>query len=226
MVVLTPSMESVLEQLSPDFRMRVLYVAPDYFDSLPDGQPLYNQVAGLLGFRLPVFVLEQSRAEYLSQTLSLFSHHLEHFPFYRDGIIRHLCSFVLLQMTDALCCENLESSVNVKRSSVIFRQFKKLLVQHYRQHHDIGFYAGCLHISTTYLSRIVKNMTGHTVRFHLSELLGADARRMLECTDLDVQEISGRLGFSDQSVFGKFFIRKTGLSPLKFRLWREGLRKQ
>ncbi|WP_246497800.1 helix-turn-helix domain-containing protein [Phocaeicola coprophilus] len=69
-------------------------------------------------------------------------------------------------------------------------------------------------------------MTGHTVRFHLSELLGADARRMLECTDLDVQEISNQLGFSDQSVFGKFFIRQTGLSPLKFRMRKEELRKQ
>ncbi|WP_258460362.1 helix-turn-helix domain-containing protein [Phocaeicola coprophilus] len=83
-----------------------------------------------------------------------------------------------------------------------------------------------MNISTTYLSRIVKNITGHTVRFHLSELLGADARRMLECTDLDVQEISNQLGFSDQSVFGKFFIRQTGLSPLKFRMRKEELRKQ
>lgn len=207
--------------------MQVLYVVPDYFDSLPDGQALYNQVARLLGnFRLPVFVLEQSRMEYLSQTLSLFSRQLEDLSLYRDGIIRHLCSFVLLQMADALCRENLESSVYVKRSSEIFRQFKKLLVQHYRQHHDIGFYAGCLNISTTYLSRIVKNITGHTVRFHLLELLGADARRMLECTDLDVQEISNQLGFSDQSVFGKFFIRQTGLSPLKFRMRKEELRKQ
>ncbi|EEF75723.1 hypothetical protein BACCOPRO_01214 [Phocaeicola coprophilus DSM 18228 = JCM 13818] len=49
---------------------------------------------------------------------------------------------------------------------------------------------------------------------------------MLECTDLDVQEISNQLGFSDQSVFGKFFIRQTGLSPLKFRMRKEELRKQ
>lgn len=129
LVVLTPSTESVLGQLSSGFRMQVLYVVPDYFDSLPDGQALYNQVARLLGnFRLPVFVLEQSRMEYLSQTLSLFSRQLEDLSLYRDGIIRHLCSFVLLQMADALCRENLESSVYVKRSSEIFRQFKKLLV--------------------------------------------------------------------------------------------------
>ena len=89
-------------------------------------------------------------------------------------------------------------------------------MENYRQHHDIGFYAESLHISTTYLSRIVKHITGHTVRFHISELLCADARKLLECTNLDIKEIAEKLGFSDQSVFGKFFVKKTGLSPMKF----------
>ena len=94
-------------------------------------------------------------------------------------------------------------------------------MENYRQHHDIGFYAESLHISTTYLSRIVKHITGHTVRFHISELLCADARKLLECTNLDIKEIAEKLGFSDQSVFGKFFVKKTGLSPMKFRTQRE-----
>lgn len=33
----------------------------------------------------------------------------------------------------------------------------------------------------------------------------------------DVKEIADRYGFSDQSAFGKFFKKKTGLSPLAFR---------
>lgn len=94
-------------------------------------------------------------------------------------------------------------------------------MENYRQHHDIGFYAESLYISTTYLSRIVKHITGHTVRFHISELLCADARKLLECTDLDIKEIAEKLGFSDQSVFGKFFVKKTGVSPMKFRTQRE-----
>jgi len=49
-------------------------------------------------------------------------------------------------------------------------------------------------------------------------MLCSDARRMLECTDMDIKEIADALGFSDQSVFGKFFMRKTGVSPLKFRM--------
>lgn len=91
-------------------------------------------------------------------------------------------------------------------------------MDNYKQHHDIGFYADELNISTAYLSRIVKKTTGKTVRFHISELISADARRLLDCTDLDIKEIASQLGFSDQSVFGKFFVKKNGISPLKFRM--------
>lgn len=53
-------------------------------------------------------------------------------------------------------------------------------------------------MSATYLSRTVKRTTGHTVRFHIAELLGADARRLLESTDMEVKQIADTLGFSDQ----------------------------
>lgn len=227
LLVLTPSTESVLSDASTDFSMATLYIAPDYFDSLPDGQPVYNQVARYLGnYLLPIFQLSGSQAAYLEKTMSLFSEQLAAMQLYREGVIRHLCSFLLLQITDALCQENRNTPVCVKRSNEIFRNFKKLLVHHYREEHTIQFYADQLHISTTYLSRIVKELTGHTVCFHVSELLCADARKLLECTDMDIKEIADYLGFSDQSVFGKFFMRKTGLSPLKFRMRKERQEKE
>lgn len=227
LLVLTPSTESVLSNANYNLSISALYIAPDYFDSLPDGQPVYNQVARYLGnYQLPIFRLSDSQTAYLEKTMSLFSEQLVSMQLYRDGVIRHLCSFLLLQITEALCQENHNTPVCVKRSNEIFRNFKKLLVYHYRENHSIQFYADQLHISTTYLSRIVKGLTGHTVCFHVSELLCADARKLLECTDMDIKEIADYLGFSDQSVFGKFFIRKTGLSPLKFRMRKERKNKE
>ncbi len=167
--------------------------------------------------------LKPEKSRYLRQTFDLFSSDLRGFKIYTHGIISHLCCLLLLQTADTFCQSNRHMPVYVKRSGEIFRKFRKLLISNYnyRQHHDIGFYADELHISTTYLSRIVKQTTGNTVRFLISELLCADARRMLVCTDLDIKEIASQLGFSDQSVFGKFFVKKTGLSPLKFRLRKE-----
>lgn len=221
LLVVTPSIRVTLADMSADFRMVCLYIEPDYFDTLSVGQLVYGQVSQFVGnYLLPIFQLEAEQADYLQKTLVLFSSRLEELHLYRDGIVRHLCSFLLLQMADALYQKNRETTGFANRSTEIFRNFKRLLVHHYREQHNIGFYADRLHISTTYLSRIVRNITGHTVCFHISELLCADARKLLECTDKDVKEIADELGFSDQSVFGKFFVRKTGLSPLKYRMRR------
>lgn len=222
LIVLSPSLAATLHHASPDFTFTCICLVPEYFDSLPGSQLLYSQLAEFIQVdHLPIVSLKPEKSRYLRQTFDLFSSDLRGFKIYTHGIISHLCCLLLLQTADTFCQSNRHMPVYVKRSGEIFRKFRKLLTAHYRQHHDIGFYADELNISTTYLSRIVKQTTGNTVRFLISELLCADARRMLVCTDLDIKEIASQLGFSDQSVFGKFFVKKTGLSPLKFRLRKE-----
>ena len=222
LIVLSPSLAATLHHASPDFTFTCISLVPEYFDSLPGSQLLYSQLAEFIqADHLPIVSLKPEKSRYLRQTFDLFSSDLRGFKIYTHDIISHLCCLLLLQTADTFCQSNRHMPVYVKRSGEIFRKFRKLLTAHYRQHHDIGFYADELHISTTYLSRIVKQTTGNTVRFLISELLCADARRMLVCTDLDIKEIASQLGFSDQSVFGKFFVKKTGLSPLKFRLRKE-----
>lgn len=72
LVVLTPSTTSSIGHFDADFSLKIVYIVPSYFDSLPDGQPLYNQVARYLGnYRLPVFDIESERFSYLKQTMSL-----------------------------------------------------------------------------------------------------------------------------------------------------------
>lgn len=222
LIVLSPSLAATLHHASPDFTFTGIGLVPEYFDSLPGSQLLYSQLAEFIQVdHLPIVSVKPDKSRYLRQTFTLFSSDLRGFKIYANGIISHLCCLLLLQTADTFCQSNRHMPVYVKRSGEIFRKFRKLLTAHYRQHHDIGFYADELNISTTYLSRIVKQTTGNTVRFLISELLCADARRLLVCTDLDIKEIASQLGFSDQSVFGKFFVKKTGLSPLKFRLRKE-----
>lgn len=222
LIVLSPSLAATLHHASSDFTFTCICLVPEYFDSLPGSQLLYSQLAEFIQVdHLPIVSVKPDKSRYLRQTFALFSSDLRGFKIYANGIINHLCCLLLLQAADTFCQSNRHMPVYVKRSGEIFRKFRKLLTAHYRQHHDIGFYADELNISTTYLSRIVKQTTGNTVRFLISELLCADARRLLVCTDLDIKEIASQLGFSDQSVFGKFFVKKTGLSPLKFRLRKE-----
>lgn len=217
-LLLSPSRTATLRLDGAHDTLECICIDPDYFDTLPDGQPLYNQLSGYLGDdRLPVVRLDGTQYGALRLTASLFPAHPAGSGLYDEAILRHLCSLFLLQTAGLLYRHRANAPAFVKRPNEIFRSFKRLAVKNYRTAHDIAFYAGRLHISSTYLSRIVKQVTGHTVKAHLAELLCADARRLLSCSDLDIKEIADTLGFSDQSAFGKFFVRQTGCSPLRFR---------
>lgn len=73
LLVLTPSTESMLSDASSDFSMSALYINPDYFDSLPDGQPVYNQVARYLGnYQLPIFVFKMPLLNTCKNDVTLF----------------------------------------------------------------------------------------------------------------------------------------------------------
>lgn len=218
LLLLSPSRTATLRLDGAHDTLECICIDPDYFDTLPDGQPLYNQLSGYLGDdRLPVVRLDGTQYGALRLTASLFPAHPVGSGLYDEAILRHLCSLFLLQTAGLLYRHRANAPAFVKRPNEIFRSFKRLAVKNYRTAHDIAFYAGRLHISSTYLSRIVKQVTGHTVKAHLAELLCADARRLLSCSDLDIKEIADTLGFSDQSAFGKFFARQTGCSPLRFR---------
>ena len=50
-----------------------------------------------------------------------------------------------------------------------------------------------------------------------SERLMYSAQRKLLCTDLSVNEISEAFGFCDQFYFSRYFKRRCGESPLRYR---------
>lgn len=127
----------------------------------------------------------------------------------------------LLQILTLIEEKEEDKSAKLNHAEAIFQQFVTLMTANYKQEHQIGFYADKLCISTTYLSRIVRQLTGKTVNDFLSALLYTEACRLLGYTDMTINAIADELCFADQSSFGKFFKTKSGVSPLNFRLqWR------
>ena len=217
--VLTPSMSVSVRLNEPGCCMECVRISPEFFDTLYDGQLAYNQLMGFFSETvLPIVRTDVRQYEYLRKTFSLFGELVEGFTLNPEGIIRHLCSFYLLQVANVLYKESgHKSETYVTRSNEVFRRFKKLVMKYYRTQHNLSFYANELHISTAYLSRTVKSVTGRTVHFMIAELIYTDAVKYLVSTDMDVKEIAEILGFSDQSSFGKFFLKRAKVSPQKFR---------
>jgi AraC family transcriptional activator of pobA len=74
-----------------------------------------------------------------------------------------------------------------------------------------------LNLSPTYLSDLLKNLTGLTAQQHIHEKLIEKAKELLSTTNLSVSEIAYQLGFEFPQSFNKLFKKKTDLTPLKYK---------
>lgn len=81
----------------------------------------------------------------------------------------------------------------------------------------VSYLAGHLHISSKYLSSLLKVLTGQTTQQYIHEKLIEQAKDRLAATQLSVSEIAYQLGFEHPQSFSKFFKSKTKVSPLEFR---------
>jgi len=214
MLLVAPRMSVKLMKKSSDFGTCGLCMEPFFFDSLSIGNYVYKRLYNS-SHTTYVLRLEDSDTVHIHKTLDLMSHYLtsDH-PAEMAG---SLVNFLLLQITEIFHSQNVHPAGRVKHSDALFRLFRKLLAENYRKEHELQFYADSLHISQTYLSRVIRQISGKTVNNYIAEALYTDARRLLVFTDLTVKEIAEQLGFSDQSSFGKFFKKKSETSPANFR---------
>lgn len=105
----------------------------------------------------------------------------------------------------------------MSRADGIMKEFAELLVKHIHKETNVEFYAEKLCISKQYLSLIVKEKTRVTIGTIISAMRAETAARLLRDPEMTIQQIAEELSFADQSSFGKFFKKQTGLSPLKYR---------
>ena len=106
----------------------------------------------------------------------------------------------------------------------ILDRLEKLLGDYFNNHDllakglpTVQYVAQTLHLSTGYLSSLLKVLTGQSTQQHIHDKLIAKAKEKLSTTDLSVGEIAYELGFEHPQSFNKLFKTKTNLSPLEFR---------
>lgn len=103
------------------------------------------------------------------------------------------------------------------RQETLFHQFKKIVNEHCATQRAIPFYADKLYVSPHHLSAVISKVSGKSVMFWINRAVVLQAKVLLKNDNLMVYEIAERLNFPNQSAFGKFFKRETGMSPGEYR---------
>lgn len=106
---------------------------------------------------------------------------------------------------------------SMKREKEHFNRFIKLLSKNYTKEREVGFYADMMNLTPRYLTTTIRKVSGHTVSEWIYKFIIKDAKYLLKHTDLTVQQVAYELNFPNQSFFGKFFKKHTGMSPGSYR---------
>ncbi|RFZ93058.1 AraC family transcriptional regulator [Mucilaginibacter conchicola] len=81
----------------------------------------------------------------------------------------------------------------------------------------VHFLADELSLSPSYLSDMLRSLTGQNAQQHIHNKLIEKAKEKLSTTNLSVSEVAYALGFEHPQSFSKLFKTKTSLSPVAFR---------
>ena len=124
---------------------------------------------------------------------------------------------VLKLIIDELPYEQCSITHDLGNKKEVYEIFLHHLYRNFRKERQIRFYADKLNVSTAYLSRLVKEISGSTVNDHVSSLLYKEICNLLKQSDMTMGEIADSLHFSDQSALSNFFNLRSGMSPLAYR---------
>ncbi|SDH17110.1 AraC-type DNA-binding protein [Pedobacter terrae] len=109
-------------------------------------------------------------------------------------------------------------------SSDVLQRVEDILHTYFRspqvQNHGlptVQFLSAQLNVSASYLSDVLRSLTGQNAQQHIHNHLIEKAKEQLSTSQLSISEIAFDLGFEHAPSFSKLFKLKTSMSPLDFR---------
>lgn len=166
----------------------------------------------------PVVEVTDSEMTNQCQLFRLLGEKLAHpdRPFF-DSSISALCEVLFFDTLAIYQLRMKKVSHTLSRREELVTGFFDLLDNQFLTQRSVTYYAQQLCITTKHLSAVIKDVTGYTSSEWIDRRVTLEAKRLLSNTTKNIQEISLYLNFANQSFFGKFFKKCTGLSPRQFR---------
>lgn len=139
---------------------------------------------------------------------------------YKKEVVQRLCEIAVLKNLSLNELPKTMPELNkpLSRKEEIFHDFLTLLEKYYTQERSISFYADRMCLTPKYLSTIIKEVSGKHGMQWIDEYVSLEAKALLRNSTLSVKQVSDKLNFPSQSMFGRFFKKMTGYSPKQYKL--------
>lgn len=163
-----------------------------------------------------IYHLTEEKHKSVSDVFNIIHNIVRHQHINKVEMIQSMFN-VLRLILEELPYEERSFSYDFKHKKEVYEIFLHHLYRNFRKERQIRFYASNMNVSTAYLSRLVKEISGSTINEHVTSLIYKEACNLLSHSDMSIGEIADALSFSDQSALTNFFKMRAGMTPLAYR---------
>jgi AraC-like DNA-binding protein len=136
-----------------------------------------------------------------------------------DKASSYICHGLLMRIFHLLSSSydiSLSSKMQKKMNWLLFEEITNYIKLHYR---DISIkqLSEYFHFNEDYFTRLLKSKTGMTYMQYVQKLRLEEAEKLLLQTELTIDDIAGKVGYSNKGYFYKIFMDKNNMTPAKYR---------
>lgn len=110
-----------------------------------------------------------------------------------------------------------DDEVKSYRVRELFNRFMMLMERDYKLSRDVNYYADLMHITSKYLTNIVRQVAVHTPKTIIDQYVILQLKMQLQRSSQSIKEIAWEYHFTDVSFFCRYFKKHTGLTPQQMR---------
>ena len=99
----------------------------------------------------------------------------------------------------------------------LLNNFYAKLDKQYKTMKQVAEYASELSVTPSYLTQVIKKVTGYSASYHIQQRMVQEAKRLAIYSDANMKTVAYSLGFDDLSHFSKFFKNAAGLNFSEFK---------
>jgi AraC family transcriptional regulator, transcriptional activator of pobA len=188
----------------------VLSFNPDFLNLAIEGsgRPFFKEIGADLN-RVNMVALRSDSPE-LQNLMGDIAREFETNQTLRLEILSGLFKIFLMYMKRLTVSIRQEEASSRKMS--LFNNFYEKLEKEFKTKKQVAEYANELSVTPSYLTDVVKKVSGYSASYHIQQRMVQEAKRLAMYSDGSMKMVAYTLGFDDLSHFSKFFKNFAGLS--------------
>jgi len=137
--------------------------------------------------------------------------------YFQKEVIQHQLMALIYETGSVFRKYNDFQSIKLNRKEDLTARFLDLLRLNVKSERSLQFYASSLSVTTGHLTKVIKQVIGKPAGELIDAAVITEAQILLGNPAVSVAQAAEELQFSDQSFFGKYFKKHTGLSPSSYK---------